>query len=107
MAPPINRHGDSELHASPTPGVKLTLTDIRDEMHALFHDQNARLDKALRFIDGDNAEGTNSAKVRLDRIEQRAKFGMIAAGAALTAVVGAGVKWVLSGGIVHPPTGGH
>lgn len=107
MTPPHNNFGDSRpdpMHASPAPGIRYSVSELlegmRDEMRHEFAALHKRLDAHDAFTNGQKGDGTDSAKVRLDRLEQAQREREIRAnlafGASMTALIGVAIAWIRS-----------
>lgn len=107
MTPPHNNFGDSprqeheSLHDSDGRpyGIADMFRDIKE--------MRKQVDKACAFIDGEKRDGSDSAKVRIDRLEQaelareaavKARDARlnVALGASLAALFGVIIAWVRS-----------
>ena len=78
------------------------------DMFRDIREMKKQVDKACAFIDGEKRDGSDSAKVRIDRLEQAHKAreakSHLALAASLTALAGivvAWIKWISTGGGSH------
>ena len=107
MTPPHNNFGDSRPHQPES----LHDSDGRPygiaDMFRDIKDMKKRVDKACDFIDGEKGDGSDSAKVRIDRLEQSEKAREaairsrdarinVALGASLVTLFGVIIAWVRS-----------
>lgn len=107
MTPPHNNFGDTprreheSLHDSD--GRPYSIADMFRDVR----DMKKRVDKVCDFIDGEKRDGSDSAKVRIDRLEQAEKNREaavksrdarinVALGASLVTLFGVIVAWVRS-----------